>query len=174
MAVLNTNEYYSDGSAARKIETYGGLNVVRETEYVHQPARKPKPETQVVRAHSRVPVSSLMGFAVVTVLLFLVVFSYVRLFEVSSESADLQAQLEAVNEKNNKMSAEYEKVLDLNQVKLVATSQCGMKQADKSQIVYISLGNSDKAEIVKSETGGLKKVISAFLDSIEYIKDYFS
>lgn len=107
-------------------------------------------------------------------LLFLVVFSYVRLFEVSSESADLQAQLEAVNEKNNKMSAEYEKVLDLNQVKLVATSQCGMKQADKSQIVYISLGNSDKAEIVKSETGGLKKVISALLDSIEYIKDYFS
>lgn len=174
MAVPKTNEYYSEGSAARKIESYGGLNVLREPEYENSSAVKTKPETQVVKAHSRVPLASVLGFAAVTVLLFLVVFSYVRLYEVSAEASQLQDRLETLETDNAKMSAEYKRVLDLNQVKLVATSQLGMKPADKSQIVYISLGNSDKAEIVKNETGGIKKVIAALLDSIEYIKDYFS
>ncbi len=170
------NNFYSDGNAAYDIHSYGGVNVVREREYqlpqepVHQPEQGQKPS----KARSQVPVTSVLGFMAAAALLVLVIFSYVRLYEITSANDDLRAELATIQQENAEMANRYTGIIDLNAVELIATSQLGMQRPVQDQIVYVDLGNSDKAVIIESQGESIvSSAANAVVDTFRYILEYF-
>ena len=172
---MATRNFYSDGNAAYDLQSFGGVNVVREREYQQLP---PEPQQQrevrVVKAHSQVPVASIMGFVAAAALLMLVIFSYVRLYEISSANDELRADLTRIQAENVEMSNHYTGIIDLNAVELIATSQLGMQRPVQDQIVYVDLGNTDKAVIVDSQGENVvSSAANAVVDTFRYILEYF-
>lgn len=175
---MATRNFYSDGNAAYDIQSFGGVNVVREHEYElpQQPQQQPQQEREarVVKAHSQVPVSSIMGFVAAAALLMLVIFSYVRLYEISSANDELKTELTRIETENTEMKNHYTDIIDLNAVELIATSQLGMQRPAQDQIVYIDLGNADKAVIIDSQGENvLSSAADAVVDTFRYILEYF-
>lgn len=171
-------DFYSNGNAAYDVYSYGGVNVVRETEYQlpQEPEVQPQKQSRQrpAKAHSQVPVTSVLGFAVAAALLMLVIFSYVRLYEITSANDDLKTQLAAIEAENAEMSNRYTGIVDLNAVELIATSQLGMQRPVQDQIVYVDLGNTDKAVIIDSQGENVVfSAAAAVVDTFRYILEYF-
>ena len=172
---MATRNFYSEGNAAYDIQSFGGVNVVREREYQQLPQEpQQQREVRVVKAHSQVPVTSIMGFVAAAALLMLVIFSYVRLYEISSANDELRTDLTRIEAENAEMMNHYTGIIDLNAVELIATSQLGMHRPVQDQIVYVDLGNTDKAVIIDSQGENVvSSAANAVVDTFRYILEYF-
>lgn len=172
---MATRNFCSDGNAAYDLQSFGGVNVVREREYqLPRQPQQPVRETKTVKAHSQVPVASIAGFVAAAALLMLVIFSYVQLYEISAANDQLRRDLANIEAENVEMMNHYTGIVDLNAVELIATSQLGMQRPAQDQIVYVDLGNSDKAVIIDSQGENiLSSSADAVVGTFRYILEYF-
>lgn len=109
----------------------------------------------------------------------LVISGYVQLYEATSEVADLNDELETVQQEQATLQSQYESKIDLDYVEQVATTQLGMLQPAPNQVVYLDLCEPDHAEIVKAEqTERSANIFSALRDGVTgmigYFREYFS
>ena len=128
------------------------------------------------------PVSSgftIVGLLTAAFLIMLVISGYVQLYEATSEVADLNAELGAVQQEQATLQSQYESKIDLDYVEQVAMTQLGMLQPAPNQVVYLDLCEPDHAEIVKTEdTEHSTNIFSALRDGVTgmigYFREYFS
>ena len=109
------------------------------------------------------------------VMLFLVVFSYVRLYEAKSQVGELETQLADLNEEQARLQSKYEGALDLEAVEQRA-KELNMRKPGPSQIVYIQVGSEDTAEVytaAKSENF-FQRAFSAFKNIFTDALEYFT
>ena len=104
----------------------------------------------------------------------LVVFGYVRLYEASTEVADLERQLSSLELERSRLESKYENEVSLAQIEEQAEA-LGMSKPKSSQTVYLNLSSADRAEITPAEhTNLLVTVYSAIRDSIRDFVEYLS
>ena len=138
-------------------------------------------ETPKVRSISKVQVHqkqslsvfSVVGFAAVAVLAVLVLLNYVQLTALSSQTVELQSQLSQLQEENVVLTAQYERMFDLNTIKEAAEA-AGMSKPSSSQVSYIDLSEGDSAVVYEQKEPGL---LSQILDSLHHgvyaVVEYF-
>lgn len=144
--------------------------------------REWKPQKAVRTKPQIHPISSgftVVGLLTAAFLIMLVISGYVQLYEATSEVADLNDELEAVQQEQATLQSQYESKIDLEYVEQVATTQLGMLQPAPNQVVYLDLCEPDHAEIVKTEqTERSASIFSALRDGVTgmigYFREYFS
>ncbi len=125
------------------------------------------------RPRQRVSAVSVIGFAAVAVLAFLVLMSYVDLTRISTEVVRLQNELEELETENVSLTAEYQRMFDLNTVKEAAEA-ADMGKPSSSQIYYVDLSDGDNAVVYQKED---PSVLSRLLTSLDHgiyaVVEYF-
>lgn len=157
----NSYNHY-DGSAARRTLPQG----LPEEEILPQRQQRVKVKTAVAPF-------TLFGMAAALLMMVLVVFGYVQLFEATTKVGTLQSQLQQLTTEQTLLESRYEGRIDLNLVKERA-QELGMSEPKAEQIVYISLAGTDKAEIFEEEKTNIvgeivQAVEQSFSDLIAYL-----
>lgn len=151
-----------------------------------QPSRAPVglPEEQVrpqrkrevrVKAKTAVAPLTVLGFAVALVMLILVVFGYVRLYEASSQHAALTQELKTLKQENAALSNQYEGQVDLAHVESVAISELGMKKILADQSVYVDLSSAaDQGVVITAprRVGFLRSAFDSVRESVAGLLEY--
>mgnify|MGYP007048256155 FL=1 len=127
-----------------------------------------------MREKQSLSVFSVVGFGAVAALAVLVLLSYVQLTALSAETVSLQNELAQLEEENVVLTAQYERMFDLNTIKEAAES-AGMSKPSSSQIYYIDLSEGDSAVVYEEAE---PSVLSQLLDSLHHgvyaVVEYFN
>ena len=123
--------------------------------------RERKPQKAIRTKPQIHPISSgftVVGLLTAAFLIMLVISGYVQLYEATSEVADLNDELETVQQEQATLQSQYESKIDLD---------------------YLDLCEPDHAEIVKAEqTERSANIFSALRDGVTgmigYFREYFS
>ena len=156
-------EFYTHGS-----EAYAPVPVEEPS---HLP-EEPKKEQPLVEAPPRgVSPLTVVSVAAVLLLLFGLLFSMMRLFEVRSEGAELRRQVRQLQTQQEHLIAEYESGIDMDAVAQRAEN-LGMHipYAEQVQYVHIELPEPVEAVTEKVEMG----LVEAFSAMVQDMKAYFS
>jgi cell division protein FtsL len=146
-----------------------------------KPARRPeesrakKPARKAVRRRQKAYGLSLFavcGFALVAVMMVFVLLSHIKYNEITSEVAQLQTRLAALNEEERKLKIAYEDAFDVNEVETYATNVLGMTKPLDSQLATVATAASDKAVVLAtSAQENSRTSIGTFLMSlVSYFK----
>lgn len=170
------NDYRTNGSAAYDIRGVQE-NTARPLE---QPKRLPDAPTRhrpVKRVKTKLSVApfTVLGSMIAVVLLFLVVFSYVRLYEAQSEVGELRETKSELVTDQQRLRSQYENALDLEAIETRAR-ELGMREPLPSQIVYVEVAAGDTAEVYTApeERNFIERIYDAFYGVISDVVEYFS
>ena len=154
----------------------GHAGELPRTREVTVPAAKPKVRSVShvqVREAQRVSALSVVGFAAAAVLALLVLMSYIQLTALSAETVELKQQLSTLEKENVTLTAQHERMFDLDAVK-EAAADAGMTKPSSSQIYYIDLSGGDTAVIYQQEEPGiLIRVLTSLNHGICAVVEYF-
>lgn len=167
-----------DGSLARELDW-----AVRERELRHAgeaPRRKERESERVhalpkvqVRQRQRVPVLSILGFTAVLGMAVVVLMGYIQLTVLSSDTVALKEELKTLKTENVMLTAQYERMFDLANVREAAEA-AGMSKPSASQICYLDISNGDSVEIYQKEDAGLLEQMKETLSrSVYAVVEYF-
>lgn len=161
--------YYENGSAAYDFFSTAAqpLELPEERK---EPARKQKTK---VKAKLAIAPFTLVGVLVAVILLTMVLYSYVQLYEASSRVGELTDELTAVEIENGKLRSAYESGIDLTTIELEA-KQLGMKMPSSNQEVYLNISNTDRGEVIAVKHENVfVRTWEAVTDSFRGILEYF-
>ena len=175
MAQEDRNLFRTNGSAAYDIDfvRYDG-NAVPKPKPAQLPEDRPAPRPkEKQRAKLAIAPFAAVGLLVVAVMLIMVVYSYVRLYEATSQVGELNRQLSSAQQEATKLRSAYESRIDLADVERQA-KELGMRQPTARQTVYLNVPGADHTEVLRvDERGFLRKAYDAVTDSFHGILDYF-
>lgn len=162
--------YMIDGTSAR--ELYPTLPLPRRKQRLPEPP--PKPEIKMKKKLAISPFA-VMGTAVALLMLFLVIFNYVRTFELRNEVKELQARQEELTQEKLHLEAKYEGSIDLRTVAKRAKA-LGMHKPMAGQIIYLEPQTNQTAQryTAAEEPGFPERIMDAFRDLFTDMKEYFS
>ena len=170
------DEYRTNGSAAYDLHSVrdNTARPLRQPERLPDAPERAKP---VRRVKTRLAIApfTVLGTAVAVVMLFLVIFSYVRLDEAQSAVSDLKETKTLLTEEQQRLRSQYENSLDLEAIEARAL-ELGMRQPLPSQIVYVEVAAGDSVELgeVQEERNLFEQIYDAFYGVISDVVEYFS
>ena len=170
------DEYRTNGSAAYDLHSMrdNTARPLRQPERLPDAPERAKP---VRRVKTRLAIApfTVLGTAVAVVMLFLVIFSYVRLYEAQSAVSDLKETKTLLTEEQQRLRSQYENSLDLEAIEARAL-ELGMRQPLPSQIVYVEVAAGDSVELgeVQEERNLFEQIYDAFYGVISDVVEYFS
>ena len=167
------DKYRSNGSAAFDIRANTAQPAERPERLPDAPQRV-KPARKVKTKLAIAPFT-VLGTAITVVMLFLVVFSYVRLYEAQSTVGDLKSQKTELTTQQQRLRSQYENSLDLSAIEMRAR-ELGMRQPLASQIVYVEVATGDTVQLdtAPEERNLIERVYDAFYGAIRDVVEYFS
>ena len=158
---------------------------LRERELRHageMPRRREKAQAQPkvrsvskvqVREKQHISILSAMGFGAVAALAILVLMSYIQLTQLSAETVSLRNQMSQLESENVTLTAQYERMFDLDTVREAAEA-AGMGKPGSSQVYYIDLSDGDSAVVYQqSEPGVLSRILTSMNHGIYAVVEYF-
>ncbi len=170
------DEYRTNGSAAYDLHSVRD-NTARPLKQPERLPDAPERAKPVRRVKTRLAIApfTVLGTAVAVVMLFLVIFSYVRLYEAQSAVSDLKDTKSTLTEEQQRLRSQYENSLDLEAIEARAL-ELGMRQPLPSQIVYVEVAAGDSVELgqVQEERNLLEQIYDAFYGVISDVVEYFS
>ena len=110
--------------------------------------------------------------AAAALMLVLVIFGYVQLFEATTKVGALESQLKTLTQQQTLLESKYESKIDLKVVRERA-EKLGMSMPKEEQVVYIRLAGTDRAEIYEEEkTNIVGEIVQAVQESISNLIAY--
>lgn len=147
-------------------------------EYSSAPERTAPPQTQErahtatraqVQARSRQAVYPLamLGILVAAVLFVIAIMAQIQLFDISSKTVGLEAQLKELQTEQTRLQIAYEGAFNLTEIEQYATGRLGMRKPSADQIYYIDTSSPDRAVIIaQTASGGFFGRVSDLLSEI--------
>ncbi len=155
---------YTDGTSALKKEYYDEVSSAETTKReVKSPISIKKPiNARLVK--KRVVCAIALAF----VLAFTVILRYAIIAKEFNELTDAREELELINAKVVEKQVIAEGNLDPKKIDQEA-ARLGLQQPAEDQMKYVSLGNSDNGEVLKTEE---PNAFSAFINRVSVILEY--
>lgn len=166
-------QYRTNGSAALNI--YAHENTARPLERPQRLPDAPAQKKPKEKLRLTVYPFTIAGVAVAILMLLLVVFSFVRMYEEQSRVAALQEVSATLTQEQERLTATYEQSIDLQQVEQRAR-QLGMRKALPSQIREIEIAAGDTTQVFDApeERNIFEQVFDAFRSLFRDAVEYFS
>lgn len=143
------NMYYTEGSAARKLEQ-PVRRPQREYEYERKVEEKRQPRRMISEQADRALAFNLkytvcVGMAVMIMIgaCFTMLFMESKLNKQQKNIVNLESELQTIKDENAAFEVALENMYSLDQIYDVATNELGMVYARKGQIVYYDSANED-------------------------------
>ncbi|MBQ6938134.1 MAG: hypothetical protein IJN36_06425 [Clostridia bacterium] len=157
---------YTKGSSALKTEyyTYDETKQRKTASVKAVPSKKAYSRKKVKQIKKRIVAAAMMMFTMA----FVVLFRYGAIAKEYSELSSARAELELINAKVVETRMKAEGNLDMKKIEQEA-ERLGLRPPMKNQIKYISLGNTDNGEVLKTEE---TNVLSAFINRMSVILEY--
>lgn len=157
---------YTKGSSALKTEyyTYDETKKEKIASVKAVPSKKTYSRKKVKQIKKRIVAAAMLMFTMA----FVVLFRYGAIAKEYSELSSARAELELINAKVVETRMKAEGNLDIKKVEQEA-QRLGLRPPMKNQIKYISLGNTDNGEVLKTEE---TNVLSAFINRMSVILEY--
>ena len=139
----------------------------------------PKPRTQVKRGTAKKTNkknvrSNILSIFVITALAFVLLARYAIITEKTTRLTKLRAEYETANSLVVQKEFDLEREVDLQKIEETATNKLGMQRPEKSQLVYITMDNSDYTEVSQTSDGGgggfFAFIAGGFNNIVEYFK----
>lgn len=118
----------------------------------------------------------MMIMAGVFAVLLCVVSSYMRLSTLTTKNSELKKEISSLESDISALSAKKEQLYNLEFVEDYATNTLGMVKADKSQVSYLEMGNSDRmvlagvsSDAADAGDGLLSRLLRSFNAVLEYL-----
>ncbi len=165
------DKYYNfSGSAAYDIR---GTAVPKPRPAV-LPEEKPiQHAKKAPKARPAIAPLALVGLAVVTLLLLMVVYSYVQLYEATDRVGTLNSQLASTQAETAKLRSTFESRIDLAEIE-VRAKELGMTLPSSRQTVYLNIAGADHAEVLQVDQRSFaEKAWDALTDSFHGVLEYF-
>ena len=115
---------------------------------------------------------SIIGFVCAAILMVFMLMSYIRLTELSNESAELESQLSELEVEQTRLLIDYESAFNMTEIEEYATTVLGMQKPRSDQVFYIDGSAPDKAEIIQEETEN-SGLLGKIDDLLESLGEYF-
>ena len=167
-------KYRSSGSAA--------IDIFAVKNNTAQPLEKPEhlpeaPAAPAKKVKYKLAISpfAVIGTAVAVVLLLLVIFSYVSMFEVQNEIGSLKSAQNEFSVQQEKLRSDYESSIDLSVIEERALA-LGMHQATSDQIHYVQIGEGDTTQVYSApeDRNIFEQIYDAFYGVFSDVGEYFS
>ncbi len=162
---------YTKGSSALKTEYYTyeepkkkATTPVKTAASKNAAAKGTYSKKKIKQIKKRVVAAAMLMFTMA----FVVLFRYGAIAKEYSELSSARAELELINAKVVEKRMEAEGNLDMKKIEQEA-QRLGLRPPMKNQIKYISLGNTDNGEVLKTEE---TNVLSAFINRMSVILEY--
>ncbi len=152
---------YTDGTSALKKEYSRKPSSAKVQKIKKLPANK---KMNIRRLKKRVVCAIALAF----VMALTVLIRYAVIAKDYGELTQTREELELINAKVVETQMKAEGNLDPKKVDQEA-QRLGLQQPDESQIKYISLGNTDNGEVLKTEE---VSAFSAFINRVSVILEY--
>lgn len=95
---------------------------------------------------------AIVAWIVCMALIFGIIYSYMKLNEVSDRVSDLKGEIQALQEENQMLEIEKEQMYGSQRLQEIAVNQLGMQKIQKSQITYVNTNTGDYTEVAQSRT----------------------
>ena len=162
----NTASYNTYGSVAYAPAYEGGaLRSPKERTLQPQPKVRTHERTRSltrtkvqVREAGEISPFAVVGFLAVGVFAVLVIFSYAQFTVANSQLSSLRSELSDLQAQNVTLSAEYERVFDMERIQAAVGDT--MVRPTNDQVVYIDLSEPDTV-VVYGEQAGENSLVSA-------------
>ena len=139
-------------------------------EWIKEDVRQ-ETETAARRQGALNPLAA-MGFVCVVILLALMLLAQIQLLDISSTTVELENQIEQLQDRRDKLTAEYETVFNLKDVEEYAVGVLGMQEPVDGQISYLTgVSAADQAVIVTQEDTSMFS--QGLADIVASVKAYF-
>lgn len=179
----NTASYHTYGSVAYAPAYEGGALRNPKGERDLQP--KPKVRTHSrerrltrakvqVRQAGEISPFAVVGFLAVGVFAALVIFSYAQFTVANNQVVELRNELQDLQAQNVTLSAEYERVFDMERIQAAVGDT--MVRPTNDQVVYLDLSQPDNVVLSQEQErstgvrGALEGLENIFQDLIEYFR----
>ena len=142
-------------------------------EWVREDVRPDGKEEAAAKNRQGFSLVSLLGGAVVVVMLTMMLLAQIRLTDISDTAAKLERQIDQLETQRNKLTVEYESIFNLEDVEERAVNVLGMQEPDNEQIYYLTgVASADRAEVVTKQDADMFSL--GLADILSSIKAYFS
>ncbi len=151
----------------RELRHAGEAPRTREKAKVYEAPRVLIRARQYISPLAALSVAAIMGLAL------LVLMSYVQLTLLSSETVELQGQLEELESENVSLTAQYQRMFDMASVKEAAEA-AGMSKPSGTQMSHLDLSAGDSAVAYRQkEPGLLGRILSSLHGGVYAVVEYF-
>lgn len=117
------------------------------------PRRRISPKTTPAsKPGIQIPVFTMAGMVLCIVLLVFIINANRKINELNSLIIDAKGELSDLLEEEEEMEAEYDTIVDLEDVEETAVSELNMSSPSSDQTIYVELSQDDTAEIYESST----------------------
>lgn len=182
MASAAEKLHYS-GRATRGDLAYDLDWAVREHALRHAgEAVRPKEEAQPrvrhlegvqVRQRQKLSLVSVTGIVLAAALAVLMLVSHIQLTALSNDTVKLKDELVTLQAEHVSLTAQYERVYDLETVKAAAVA-AGMTKPSNSQIFYIDLSEGDSAVVYEpEEPDAISRMVDSVQRGVKAVVEYF-
>ncbi|MBE6984269.1 MAG: hypothetical protein E7434_01405 [Ruminococcaceae bacterium] len=167
-------KFRSNGSAA--------YDIFAVHNHTARPLEKPEhlPEAPVlpvkkVRFKLSVSPFAIFGTATAVLMLLLVIFSYVSMFEVRNDIGDLKSEKAALAEQQEKLRSQYESSIDLSSIEERALA-LGLHQPTAENVRYVRIGEENTTQVFSTpeDRNIFEQIYDAFRDVFSDVAEYFS
>ncbi len=168
------DRYRSNGSAAYDIFAVKN-QAARPLELPEELPQAPAAPAKKVRLKLRISPFAVFGTMTAVLMLFLVIFSYVSMFEVRNDIGDLEREKANLVEQQEKLRSQYESSIDLSGIEERALA-LGLCQPSADQVRYVHIGQGDKTEVFSTpeDRNVFEQIYDAFRDVFSDVVEYFS
>lgn len=168
------DQFRSNGSAAYDIFAVQD-NTARPLRKPEQLPQAPVAPAKKVKFKLAISPFAAVGTLVTVVMLFLVIFSYVSMFEVRNEIGALNNQKNELTIRQEKLRSDYESSIDLSAIEERAIA-LGLHQPANDQIRYVQISEGDTTQVFTApeDRSFLEQVYDAFRGVFSDVAEYFS
>ena len=100
---------------------------------------------------------------------FSILYSKVELAEYTAMISEVKTQLETEQRENNRLNAELDSMVTLDNVESIAASELGLQKTQNSQINFVTLNTEKMTEVAQTDTNIFVSIKEWFYDVLEYL-----
>ena len=100
---------------------------------------------------------------------FSILYSKVELAEYTAMISEVKTQLETEQRENNRLNAELDSMVTLDNVESIAASELGLQKTQNSQINFVTLNTEKMTEVAHTDTNIFVSIKEWFYDVLEYL-----
>ncbi len=100
---------------------------------------------------------------------FAILYSKVELADYTAMISEVKTELEEARRDNNRLNAELDSMVTLDNVENIAASELGLQKTQNSQINFVTLNTEEMVEVAQTDANIFVSIKDWFYDVLEYL-----